>query len=286
MSSSNRAAKISKIQRVVKKHYKPVSPPDRTILEHLLYACCLEDSNPEQADEAFAKLQKPHFFDWNEVRVTTITELAEVMSMLPEPVETATRLRRTLQSLFEAHYTFDLDFFRKQGLGKSAQQLTSFDGVTPFVVAYVTQQGLAGHAIPVNRGALEIMRLLEVITDNEAAKYKVPGLERAVAKNKGTEFGSLLQQLGSDYRNSPHSTRVRSILVEIDSSVKDRLPKRKKPADPKDSKAKPAPAKKKAAKANTTATDSTKKNAAKKAAPKKKTTKRSATKKLAKKKPR
>ena len=301
MSSSNRATKINKIQRVIKKHYKAVSPPDRPILEHLLYACCLENAAPEQADEAFAKLQKPHFFDWNEVRVTTIAELAEVMSMLPDPKEAANRVRRSLQSLFEAHYSFDLDFFRKQGLGKSVQQLSGLDGVTPFVVAYVTQRGLAGHAIPVNRGALEIMRLLEVISDNEALKYKVPGLERTIAKTKGAEFGSLLQQLGADYHNTPHSPRVRNILIEIDASVKDRLPKRKKPAEkPAKKAAKKTPEKKTANKEAEKPAKKTAKKAAKKPAKKaakakpsptkkkatKKAAKRSATKKLAKKKPR
>ncbi len=83
MSTPNRASKITKAHKVLKKHYKPYVVADRPILEHLLYACCLQSATHEAADEAFAKLQQA-YYDWNEVRVTTISELAEVMNCLPQ----------------------------------------------------------------------------------------------------------------------------------------------------------------------------------------------------------
>ena len=57
--TTNRTAIISKLYKVIKKHYKPITPPaDRTALEHLLYGCLLENSRYEAADEAFAKLKE------------------------------------------------------------------------------------------------------------------------------------------------------------------------------------------------------------------------------------
>jgi len=75
MTTPNRSAIISKVYKVLKKHYKPTAPPERPALEHLIYACLLENARPDAADEAFAKL-KELYFDWNEIRVTTVTELA------------------------------------------------------------------------------------------------------------------------------------------------------------------------------------------------------------------
>jgi len=43
----------------------------------------------------------------------------------------------------------------------------------------------------------------------------VTGLERAIAKNKGLEFGSLLHQLAADYIASPHSANVKKTLTAI-----------------------------------------------------------------------
>ena len=46
------------------------------VLESLLFAACLENARPAAAELVFEKL-KPSFFDWNEVRVSTVKELAE-----------------------------------------------------------------------------------------------------------------------------------------------------------------------------------------------------------------
>jgi endonuclease III len=226
MSIPNRAARIAKIQKVVKKHFQPVTPPaDRSVLEHLLYACCLENAPFEKADEAFARLQQT-YFDWNETRVTTIAELSEVVSALPDPAAAATRLKRTLQSAFETHYSFDLEFLRKQNIGKSVKKLEKYAGVTPFVIAYVTQSALGGHAIPVDDGVLGVLLVLDVISEAEAAKHHVPGMERAIPKSKGIEFASLLHQLGAEFFAAPHSPKLRGILFEVDPNCKSKLPKR------------------------------------------------------------
>jgi endonuclease-3 len=225
MSTSNRAAKITKAHKVLKKHYTPYTVADRPILEQLLYACCLRSASHEAADEAFAKLQQA-YYDWNEVRVTTISELAEVMSCLPRAAETASRLKRTLQSVFEAHYSFDLEGLKKENIGKAIKQLERLPGVSAFALAFVTQNGLNGHAIAVSDEALEVLRILGIVTDDEAGKKKVPGLERAVAKNRGVEFGSLLHQLGADCAAANFSSRVRAVLLEIAPDAKDRFPKR------------------------------------------------------------
>ena len=228
MTGSNRAAILSKVHKVLKKHYKPAVPPaERNVLEHLLYACCLENARVEAADEAFAKL-KELFFDWNEVRVTTTTELSEVMTSIPDAAAAATRIKKSLQSVFEgnARYTFDLDPLQKQNLGKSEKELEKLSGATAFVRAYVVQHALGGHSIPVNAGAVDALYAVGVINDSEAEKGLVPGAERAIPKNKGVEFGSLLQQFGADLAASPGSSKLRAILAEIDPQFKERLEKR------------------------------------------------------------
>jgi endonuclease-3 len=226
MSVPNRSELINTTYTILKKHYKPVKPPaDRSLLEHLLYACCLENAQHEAADEAFAKVQQV-FFDWNEVRVTTVTELAETMSSLPDPSAAATRLKRCLQNIFETHYAFDIEFLRKQNLGKSVKDLKGVDGATSFGVAYVAQNGLGGHSIPTNKGVIQALEVVGVISAAEAKKKRVPGLERAISKANGVEFASLVHQLGADFFASPFASRIRSILVEISPDAKSRLPKR------------------------------------------------------------
>ena len=230
MANPNRSGLLARLHKVLRKHYKPVHPPERPVLEQLLFACCLENARAEAAEQAFASLSAA-FFDWNEVRVSTIKELAEVLRALPDATAAATTLKQTLQSAFEATYSFDLEALKKQNLGQAIQRLKKFNGTTAFTVGYVTQASLGGHAIPLDRGALAVLRIVGAATEVEVKAAEVAGLERAIPKNKGVEFGSLLHQLGAELVAGPYSPVTHKILLEVAPDAKDRLPKRhhKKP---------------------------------------------------------
>ncbi len=217
---SNRAAKYEQLHKSLKKHFKPQSEPgERSVLEHLIYACCLEDARNEQADEAFAKLQQA-YFDWNEVRVTTVIELGEALSSLPNASQAGHRIKRCLQSLFETRYEYNLDDMKKANLSKATDELTALKGVTPFVLNYVSQNAMGGHAIPVDTLALEIMVQCEIITAAEAEKRSLPGVERAIAKNKGFEFGSLLHQFAVEFQQNPKNAEVLAVFKDLGVSPK------------------------------------------------------------------
>lgn len=280
MATPNRSALIGRTLKVLRKHFKPVPPPpkDRTLFENLLFACLVEDSPNDAAEQVFETLKR-EYFGWNEVRVSTIRELTDVLKPLVNPPESASRLKQSLHSVFESVYEFDIESMKKQNIGAAVKTLQKYNGTTSFAVAYVTQHSLGGHAIPLNRGALISLHTLGVISDDEFAKNTVPGLERAVPKNKGPEVGSLLHQLGVEVGRNPYGQAARKLLLEIDPNCKDRLPKRPtvKPPEP------PPPAKpetKKSAKQKDTAAKqpapkatekkSAKKPAAKQPAPSKK----------------
>lgn len=226
MATPNRSALIGRTVKVLRKHYKPVAPPkDRSLFEHLLFACLVEDSPYEAAEQVFNALRQD-YFGWNEVRVSTIRELTDALKPLVNPADSAARLKQTLHSVFESVYEFDIESLKKQNIGQAAKHLQKYNGTTPFAVAYVTQHALGGHSIPLNRGALITLHTVGVISDDEYAKHVVPGLERAVSKNKGAEVGSLLHQLGVEVGRNPYGPAARKLMLEIDPGSKDRLPKR------------------------------------------------------------
>jgi endonuclease-3 len=221
MNNPNRTTLIAKLQKTLKKHYKTVTAPDRTLLEHMLYACCLENAPFDKADEAFATLQQT-YFDWNEVRVTSATELAEVFATLPQSQAAALRIKRVLQGMFDVIYGFDLEPLKKQNLGKALKDIERF-GATPFVSAYVAQNGLGGHAIATDEAAFDVLVICGIVSEAEASKGLLPGIERAVPKNKGVEFFSQLHQLAADLYVAPNSPKMRAILGEITGEAKERI---------------------------------------------------------------
>jgi endonuclease III len=226
MAISNRTALLTKTVKVLRKHYQPVPPStNRSLFEHLLLGCCLENSMPADAEQVFKTLNE-QFFDWNEVRVSTVRELAEAMQPLTEPEDAARRLRNILQSVFESAYAFDLEELKRQNIGQAVKQLEGHRGTTSFAISYVVQAALGGHSIPVNRGAIRALVVVGAVSEAEAAEGRVPGLERAIPKGKGIEAGSLLHQWGVDFHCHPHGTTMRKLLIEIAPDCKQRLPKR------------------------------------------------------------
>ena len=227
MATPNRASLISKTYKVLKKHYKPVSTDTtRPLMEQLIFAACLENAHWAPAEEAFTAL-RGSFFDWNEVRVSTTRELGEAMRMLPAPTAAATHVKQILQSVFESAYAFELEGLKKQNLGQAQQRLKKFEGVTPFSLAFVTQASLGGHSIAVDRGTAGALAGVGLATQDEGESCAVAGLERAIPKSKGVEFGSLIHQLGADFAANPYSTNLHKILLDIAPEAKERLPSRR-----------------------------------------------------------
>ncbi len=240
MASTQRADRFEQLYKALKKHYKPVSPPtDRKVLDHLLYACCLEDATYEAADEAFAKLQQA-YFDSNEVRVTTTAELSESMTSLPKAAAAATRIKKSLQSMFEARYSFDIEDLKKANLGKAIDEIAGWQGMSKYVVDYLTQHALGGHAIPVSRTILDACQTLDLITFAEASKGSLPGVERAIAKSKGIEFASMLHQFGIDFAGSYKHPTVVAVFKDMGMTSKPKAAPPPPPA-PKPSKPEVAP---------------------------------------------
>jgi endonuclease-3 len=185
----------------------------------------LENSTNDAADEVFAKLQE-NFFDWNEVRVTTASELAELMKRVTYPRQTAVSIKKTLHGVFESYYQFDLDFLRKENLSKAVSQFEKFKGVNPFVINYVSQNGLGGHSIPIDRAMMMLFYAVGIASESETAGHHITGLERTIAKSQGVEFFCCVHPFAVAFLNSPFNPKIREQLLKLNPTAKDRFPKR------------------------------------------------------------
>jgi endonuclease-3 len=90
----------------------------------------------------------------------------------------------------------------------------------------VAQNALSGHSIPVSASAMALLVVLGAVSESDAARQRIPGLERAIAKNKGVEFGSLLHQLAVDFAANPQAAKVKQVVGEIVPEARERLPKK------------------------------------------------------------
>lgn len=114
IKASDRTKVCQQIVTILKKHYGgkvPTLPHD--VLDTLLFAVCLENNTFTQAQQALQKI-KEDFFDYNEVRVSSITELQEVFVGQPQPERKALRIRETLQHVFEGRYSYEMEELKRK----------------------------------------------------------------------------------------------------------------------------------------------------------------------------
>ncbi len=108
----------------------------------------------------------------------------------------ARRIREFLQEVFETTFSFDLEPLQKKGFKQAAKQLSRFAAANDYAVAWVVQQSLGGHAIPLDGQSVRVLKrigLLDEQADNAEAMRA--SLEHQVPKAKGTLFGDLVSDL-------------------------------------------------------------------------------------------
>ncbi len=194
----NKQRVLTQIFTQLKKRYEAGSPESRPVLEEFLYAVCREGTTREQADRAFRTLRE-RFFDWNEIRVSSTRELEEAIANLPEAEVRAQRLTSLLQEVFETTFSFDLETLHKKGFKQAAKQLARYQAANDYVVAYVVQQALGGHAIPLDEPSQRVLRRLGLL-DGETGDLEAvrASLEHLVPKVKAALFCELISALAED----------------------------------------------------------------------------------------
>jgi endonuclease-3 len=195
---TNKQRQLNQLFSAMRKGHDAAEPDALSVLEQFLYGVCREGATRDLADRAFRTLRE-QFYDWNEVRVSAVREVEEALSDLPEAEPRAERLISFLQEVFEADFSFDLEGLRKKGLKEAAKQLARYQAANDYVVAWVVQHSLGGHAIPLDLPTLRAARRLGLIDcdadDLEAARSS---LEHLVPKAKGALFGDLISRLAEE----------------------------------------------------------------------------------------
>jgi hypothetical protein len=199
MATQSKTQYLTDLQAFLKRRYKPKAekaPGRLTVIEAVVYGVCREDATREQANQALSRF-KDQFFDWNEVRVSPLEEVQETLAGIPDPAARAQRIRRFLRQLFEKTYNFTLEQLTKKPLKEALKALQPFEAFTSdYVTATVVQQALGGHAIPIDESTRKAFENLGLHEPDVASLRGL--IERAIPKNRGTEFIELLEEMAHD----------------------------------------------------------------------------------------
>jgi endonuclease-3 len=199
MATKSRSQFLTDVYTMLRRRYKPKADRNTarlSVLKAVVYGICHEGTTREQANQALSRF-KDEFFDWNEIRVSGVDEIQESLAGIPEPEDRARRIRRFLRQLFSRTYGFTLDALTKKPLKDALKVLHTYEAFSSdYVTATVIQQALGGHAIPIDADTSRALKRLG-ITEPKISDLRAV-LERAVPKNRGSEFVNLIEDLAND----------------------------------------------------------------------------------------
>ncbi|MFQ3592733.1 MAG: endonuclease [Gemmataceae bacterium] len=179
------------------------------VLEQFIFGICREDSTPEMALQAYENLRS-QFFDWNEIRVSSIGEIEDALAGLSDTETRANRIIAFLQDVFETNYSFNLDSIQKKGLKDAAKNLKGLKAANDYVVAWVIQRTLGGHALPTDAATMRVVQRLGLIDATPSEPEAVrSSLEHLVPKAKGIHFTDAISILAEQvcWEETPRCAR-------------------------------------------------------------------------------
>ena len=200
--SVDRPKIVARLMKLLKKEFG--GPPKRQsmpVLETMVYAICLENSTFEAADAAYERLTT-EFFDWNEIRVSTVTELEPVFEGLSEPHWRAQRVRHLLYYVFDHQYSWDFDGLKRKKLDLTTKQLSKIKYLPQFVGYYLMLTSLGTHALPVDERMVKAAvwtGILPVGCDEESGPELLKGF---IKKADCLEFFWYLKCLSTSQQSS------------------------------------------------------------------------------------
>ncbi len=198
LKSSEKTAILKKLVTELKKRYGGKTPKHtHTVLETLLYAACLEDTDYESADIAFEKLQT-EYFDLNEIRVSSVTEIEHIFGELHDAAWKAMRIRETLQHTFEKHFAFDLEQLKRKTQDAAYKELKEIPFQTPFMRQYTLAHALGSHVLPFDTRMLQVLAWLGLGDPKAKPEVVADDLKSAVKKSDGPLMCVLLKAVSVD----------------------------------------------------------------------------------------
>lgn len=195
MKAADRQKIIKRLVAFLKKRYGGSTPKgQKPVMESLLFAALLEEAPRAAAEPAFDALLAG-FHEFNEIRVSMVSEIEEVLAAhLPHAGIRGLRIREVLQFAFEKNYEFQLDELKRLTMDASIKELNKIPHATDFMKAYVLQNCLGAHVIPLDKNALQMLFRLNVC-DRETA---VDELKSSVRKSDGILVAHLLHEAAND----------------------------------------------------------------------------------------
>ncbi len=199
-NSKNYSRKIQKLHSSLNRKYPKVQkvthdePTDAII--YGIICSRLDEKTTESAIKRFSD----YFIDLNDLRVSRIEEIVEMLGDdTPVTRDVALTITTVLRAIFNEYHKVSLEGLKKTGKRPARQALEKMEGISRFVVDYCMLTSLQGHAIPITEGMTAYLKSKELVYP-DASEQEIGGfLAKQISAKKGYEFYALLRRESEAY---------------------------------------------------------------------------------------
>ena len=193
-NSKEYAKKVQTLSRSLSHKYPKVQ--DATyddVVDSIIYAIISTELNEKAVESAMTRFAD-HFVDWNDLRVSRVEEIVDVLGKdTPATKDIALTLVQVLRAIFDTYHNVNLEPLKKIGKRPARQALERIDGLSRFAVDYCMLVALRGHAIPLTSKMLDYLRNHELV-DPDADEQQIAGfLVKQIPAKNGYDFFALLR---------------------------------------------------------------------------------------------
>jgi endonuclease III len=194
-NSKEYSAKIRKLYLSLKKKCgKPRKISYGEPLDAVVYGIVSRNVT-ESAAQAAIKRFNDYFVDLNDLRVSRVEEIAEMLGVdIQLGKNIAVNLLTALKAVFEKFNIASLEALKKMPKRPARSMLEKFIGDNRFVIDYCMLTALKAHAIPLTNQMIEFLKSNQLV-DAEANHEEIEGfLARQVSAENAYEFYALLRR--------------------------------------------------------------------------------------------
>jgi endonuclease III len=239
---AKRAVDVTKLKRLFRRlcraHGKPPVPEPTDPTDEMVLSLLLSGTTEQRAAAALRRLKRS-FVDYNEVRVTRLSEIQEAVSPIPDAAEKAGRISRVLNAVYERFHRASLDPLAELSKREARHFLEAAGD--PAAVARVLLLSLSGHAVPADDAVLRVLGEEGVVDEGTAAVKVQAALERHLHAPEAYAFYRLVRNRAEATAPAhPKRARRRAAAPRRAAARKKTAGKRKARPAPKRTKTKPA----------------------------------------------
>jgi endonuclease III len=181
---ATKLAKFFKTCKPAKTHFPRYSDP----VEAMVFGILSEAMAEPKAKSVYAAMQE-NFVDWNDLRVSRLEEISEVLleeAGIAERI--TTNINQSLNFIFREHDTVSLSMLVEMGKRPARKFLEDMPGLNRFVVDYVMLTSLGAHSIPLTGRMQEYLKNTG-LADPSATEEEIEGfLQRQISASNAYAF--------------------------------------------------------------------------------------------------